>query len=272
LTFTFHLSTHSLWVFVMAVQKMVILPNGFLTLDRSVLLTGVDIGKKIKASVFSVLLFHDEGPVLIDAGLNPDGLTDPSRAWGPRAKLINPELSAADDLRCRLREFSLKITDIKKVILTHLHWDHTGSLRFFTHCPIVVQRAEYRFAFHPDSFVASQYMSNHFSSALHYDLVEGDRQILPGISVIHTPGHTPGHQSIIVRLGSGASFIFPGDTIGLQENLTLKIPASNNWSSEKALQSIHRLENLAQLLDAEIIPSHDFGKWESLKKSPEYYL
>ncbi len=186
--------------------------------------------------------------------------------------MINPELTEADDLRCRLKEFGLKITDIKKVVLTHLHWDHTGSLRFFTHCPIVVQKAEYRFAFHPDSFVASQYMPNHFPSSLHYDLVEGDQMILPGISVVQTPGHTPGHQSIIVTLASGASFIFPGDTIGLEENLTLKIPASNHWDSQKAMESIYRLENLSMLLGAEIIPSHDFGRWGSLKKSPECYL
>ncbi len=143
--------------------------------------------------------------------------------------------------------------------VTHLHWDHTGSLRFFTHCPIVIQKVEYRFAFHPDSFVAAQYMQNHLSSSLNYRLLEGDQIILPGISVVKTPGHTPGHQSVVVRLVSGASYIIPGDTILLKENLTLKIPSSNTWNPQQALDSIYRLEHLSHLLDAEIIPSHDIA-------------
>jgi N-acyl homoserine lactone hydrolase len=255
----------------MAVQKMYILPGGFLNMDRSILLAGVGMGKKIKAPIYSILLIHDEGPILIDAGLNPDGLANPEQAWGPRANLIQPELTKADDIRSRLKALNLHVSDIKKVILTHLHWDHTGGLRFFTHCPIIVQKEEYRFAFNPDSFVSSQYMPNHFPSLLNYHLLEGDQMILPGISAVKTPGHTPGHQSIIVKLASGASYIFPGDTISLAENLTLKIPTSNNWNSQQAMDSIYRLENLADLLAAEIIPSHDISKWGSLKKSPEFY-
>lgn len=229
------------------------------------------MGKKVKAPVYSILLLHGEGPILIDTGLNPDGLTDPERAWGPRAKLIQPELTQADDIRERLKELNLNVADIKTVILTHLHWDHTGGLRFFTHCPIITQKTEYRFAFHPDSFVSSQFMQNHIPFSLNYRILEGDQMIVPGISVIRTPGHTPGHQSIFVRLASGASYLLAGDAISLEENLTLKIPSSNNWNAQQAMESIYRLEHLSYLLKAEIIPSHDLGRWGSLKKSPEFY-
>jgi len=255
----------------MAVQKMYILPGGYLEVDRSIFLTAVDMGKKIKAPVYSVLLLHDDGPILVDAGLNPDGLVDPERAWGPRAKLIQPELTEADDIRNRLKELNLRVSDIKMVLVTHLHWDHTGGLRFFTHCPILVQKAEYRFALNPDSFVSAQYMQNHLPSSLNYRLLEGDQRILPGISVVRTPGHTPGHQSIVVKLASGASYILSGDTILLEENLTSKIPSSNTWNASQTMESIYRLENLSHLLGAEIIPSHDIGRWGSLKKSPEAY-
>ena len=71
----------------MAVKEIYILPGGLFTVDRSVFLTAVDIGQKIRAPVYSVVLIHDEGPILIDVGLNPDGLTDPEQAWGPRAKV-----------------------------------------------------------------------------------------------------------------------------------------------------------------------------------------
>ena len=255
----------------MAVRRMYFLPGGFINLDRSILLTGTDMGKSIKAAIYSILLVHDEGPVLVDVGLNPDGLTNPEDAWGPRAKLIKPELTEGDDIRNRLRELDLDVSDIRMVLLTHLHWDHTGGLRFFNRCPIMVQTAEYRFAFHPDAFVSAQYMRNHFDYPLNFRLLEGDQIILPGISVIKTPGHTPGHQSILVKLVSGKAYIFPGDAICLTDNLTLKIPPSNTWSSEQATDSIYRLEHLSKLMEARIIPSHDLDEWEALKKSPEFY-
>lgn len=255
----------------MSIDKMYILPGGFLDMDRSILLTGTDMGKIIKAPVYSVLIMHDDGPILIDVGLNPHGLTNPEEAWGPRAKLIKPQLTKADDIRNRLKQLDLDISDIKMVILTHLHWDHTGGLRFFKNCPIIVQKAEIRFAFNPDSFVASQYMRNHFDFNLSFQEIEGDKLIAPGVSVIRTPGHTPGHQSILVRLNSGRSYILPGDAICLEENLALKIPSSNVWSAEQAINSIHKLEHLAHILDAEIFPSHDIVQWEQLKKIPDVY-
>jgi N-acyl homoserine lactone hydrolase len=255
----------------MCVEKLFFLQGGFINIDRSIFLTGTGMGKCIKAAVYSVLLIHEQGPILIDVGLNPDGLKDPESAWGPRAKLIKPELREEDDIRNRLRELGLSTSDIRMVVLTHLHWDHTGGLRFFSHCPIMVQNAEYRFAFHPDGFVSGQYMRNHFDYPLDFRLIEGDQIILPGISVIKTPGHTPGHQSILVRLVSGKAYIFPGDAVCLRENLTLKIPSSNNWSNEQAMDSIYRLDHLSRLLKAKIIPSHDLDEWEALRKSPAFY-
>jgi N-acyl homoserine lactone hydrolase len=250
---------------------MYLFSGGILNADRSILLAGMDIGKKIKSPVTSVLLIHDYGPILIDTGLSPEGLTNPEGAWGPRAKLIKPELTKADDVRNRLAEVGLRVEDVKMVIITHLHWDHTGGLRFFTHCPIAVQKEEYRFAYQPDSFVAAQYMSNHIHFPLNYRLLEGDQILLPGISVIKTQGHTPGHQSVLIRLESGAFFIFAGDTISLEDNLTYKIPGSNTWSAQQSMDSIYRLEHLSHLLPAQIIPSHDIRKWSELKKSPDFY-
>jgi N-acyl homoserine lactone hydrolase len=253
----------------MGVKKIYLLQGGFVTADRSILLTAVDIGQKIQAPIFSVLLMHDEGPILIDTGLIPEGLTKPEEAWGPRAKVIRPQLTEADDIRNRLKELGLQPADVRMVILTHMHWDHTGGLRFFPHCPGVVQKSEHRFAYEPDSFVAAQYMQNHISFPLKFQLAEGDQSLLPGVSVVKTPGHTPGHQSILVRLETGKSYLFAGDVISLADNLKLKIPGSNTWNAQQSVESLYKLEHLSGVLDADIIPSHDMGKWSEWKKSPE---
>lgn len=255
----------------MPVQKMYLLPCGVLTADRSILLTGIDIGQKIQAPVVAALLMHDEGPILIDTGLNPEGLTDPEAAWGPRARLIQPKLTEADDIRFRLKELGLAVRDVRMVILTHMHWDHTGGLRFFDHCPIVVQRAEHRFAVQPDTFVSAQYMQSHISFPLDFRVLEGDQIVVSGVSVIKTPGHTPGHQSVLIRLNGGDSYIFAGDAVSLRENLKLKIPGSNTWSAHQAADSIYRLDHLSQLLRAPVIPSHDMSAWAEMKRTPGFY-
>jgi N-acyl homoserine lactone hydrolase len=252
----------------MAVEKIFILPGGFLDIDRSIFLSNVDMGQVIKAPVYSVLLMDTEGPILIDLGLNPDGVKEPERAWGPRAKLIKPQINEEDDVRLRLKEVGLSVSDIKMVILTHMHWDHTGALRFFPHCPIVVQREEHRFAFNPDPFISAPYMPNHFHHPVNYRLFDGDGFVAPGVSVIKTPGHTPGHQSVLINLVDGRYFLFPGDAMPLMENLERKWPLSNVFSAKQCVESLYRLEHLAQVLKAKIIPSHDLAFYEAMKKCP----
>lgn len=255
----------------MAVYSFYLLPTGIITIDRSILISGIDIGTKVKSPVYAVLLMHDEGPILIDTGLNPDGVMDPEKAWGPRAKLIKPEMTEQDTVESRLKTLNIRTKDIKMVILTHMHWDHTGSLRYFNHCPIVVQKSEYRFAFQPDSFVSGQYMNNHFNFPLQYDLIEGDRVLLPGVSVVKTPGHSPGHQSVIIKLRSGKYHIIAGDALSTFENMRLKIPGSNVWDAQLAAESIYRIEHLSLLLGADVFTSHEDVKWFNFKKIPDCY-
>lgn len=252
----------------MGVEKVFILPGGFLDVDHSIFVSAVDMGRMIKAPVYSILLLTSEGPILIDTGLNPDGVKEPEKAWGARAKLIPPQVTAADDVRKRLGEVGLKVTDIKMLIMTHLHWDHTGCLRFFRHCPIVVQREEHRFAFNPDPYLASPYMANHLDAGLDYQFVDGDCEVAPGVSLIKTPGHTPGHQSVVVRTDSGQSHVFTGDAAPLMENLRNKIPLSNTYSAKQCVDSLHRLEHLALVLGAKVHPSHDLDAYQNMNKSP----
>ncbi len=255
----------------MAVHSLYVLPAGIITIDRSILISGIDIGTKVKSPVYAVLLMHDDGPILVDTGLNPDGLIEPEKAWGPRAKLIKPEMTEEDIIENRLKALNIMIQDIRMVILTHMHWDHTGSLRYFSHCPIVVQKSEYRFAFQPDAFVSGQYMNNHFDFPLRFELIEGDRMVAPGVSVFRTSGHTPGHQSVIVKLASGKYCIIAGDALSTFENMRLKMPGSNVWDGQAATESIYRIEHLSLLLDADIFTSHEDVKWSDFKKTPESY-
>lgn len=251
----------------MAVKQVYLLDGGYMYLDKSILLWGRGYGQQQKIPACMALLVTDDGWILIDTGLNPQGVLEPEKAWGERAKVVRPELTAQDDVRSRLQELGLVTRDIKYVIHTHMHWDHTGGNRFFTEATFFVQKAEYRFAYWPDRHVQASYMRDHFDCGVHYETVEGDVEILPDITVLHTPGHTPGHQSILV-LTNGEYLLFAGDAVYTLDNFTEMLPPGNSWDPLAAVASLHKLKTIQALTDAFLLPAHDLKFWAEMPKSP----
>ncbi len=252
----------------MAVKEAYLLEGGYIKLDRSILTGGRGYGRVEMVPICMALLETDQGWVLVETGLNPQGVLEPEKAWGERAKLIHPVLTPQDDVRSRLQELGLETKDIKYVINTHLHWDHTGGNRFFTEATFFTQKSEYRFAFYPDQHIQASYMRNHFDCDVRYELVDGDVEVLPGIMLLHTPGHTPGHQSLLVTLTSGKHLIFAGDASCTLENFTEMLPPGNCWDASAAIASLHKLKTIQALMDAFLIPSHDAGIWAEMPKLP----
>lgn len=239
------------------VEKIWLLPTGGLCLDRSILLTGKDFGIKQDVPVFAVLVKTEEEYILIDTGLNPNGLTNPEKTWGERAKHLLPILTEEDNVARRLNELDVSVSDIKYVVNTHMHWDHTGGNQFFDNAIFVVQKAEYRFAMYPDSYLSGSYMSNHYNANAKYHLIEGDYTLCEGVDLLFTPGHTPGHQSVLLTMGNGSKVIIPGDSIYTKENIELMSPSGNNWCINTAVFSLNRLVTLSRFMGARMIPSHD---------------
>ena len=255
----------------MSVKSLYMLPGGMLELDKGVITYRVDSGKKVKIPVIMTLVETSDGNILFDTGLNPDGLFDPLGAWGERAAKIVSKFDPEDDVRYRLKELGLKTDDIRYVVNSHLHYDHTGGNRFFTKSKFIVQKAEYRFAHYPDDFAAAAYLKDHFDRPLDYQLIEGDRELLPGVSLVTTYGHTPGSQSMVVSLPESGTVILPGDAIYCEENIEKNIPAGNCWDPGQAMLSMHRLIHIAKRENGELFITHDPNAWKKLKPSPQCY-
>jgi len=239
------------------VKNFWILNNGSFYLDKSILISGRGMGKMIRVGAYSILLETSEGYVLVDTGLNPKGIESPEDTWGALAKVIAPHMEECDDIRSSLANLNVHPEQITHVINTHMHFDHIGGNQFFKHSVFVVQKAEYRFAMYPDSHWVESYMQNHYNSNFNYQLVEGDCELLPGIDLLYTPGHSPGHQSILITLEDGRKFIISGDAINTVENIKRALPSGRCWDEQKAIISLQKLLTISRLTNALIIPSHE---------------
>jgi N-acyl homoserine lactone hydrolase len=161
-------------------------------------------GSGEKWPVHGFAITHPDGAVLVDTG-----------AGGPE-KMLNDwrvvNVSVAD----ALAEVGLSPADISLVINTHLHFDHCGQNAVFKHAPFYVQRAELERARRESPGTADWY---DFMDA-RFELLDGDTEILPGLSVIATPGHTVGHQSVLVQTGDGSPELLIGDAAYKPRQLT----------------------------------------------------
>jgi N-acyl homoserine lactone hydrolase len=137
--------------------------------------------------VHGFVILHDQGAVLVDTGVGgPDRVLSD---W----RVVNRTVAES------LADIDLSPADITLVINTHLHFDHCGQNAIFRHAPWYVQRAEEERARveSPDLYDWFGFMSARF------ELLDGDAEILPGVRVVATPGHTRGHQSVVVSTDTG---------------------------------------------------------------------
>jgi N-acyl homoserine lactone hydrolase len=113
-------------------------------------------------------------------------------------------------------------------------------------------------------------MEHHFDFPLDYHLLEGDGQIVEGVHVVTSPGHTPGHQSVLIYL-QGKPFIIAGDAIYTRENIERNIPPGNQWSLFYAMDSMAKLRNILDREKGRLVPGHEPDLWTMIKPFPHSY-
>lgn len=144
--------------------------------------------------VHGFVVKHQSGAILVDTGIGEPG--DLLDDW----RIVNSSVADA------LAEIGLSPVDVSLVINTHLHFDHCGQNAVFSHAPFYVQRAELDRARREDPDLAGWF---DFAGA-RFELLDGDAEIVPGVRVLATPGHTVGHQSVVVEV-DGDEEVMIGD-------------------------------------------------------------
>jgi N-acyl homoserine lactone hydrolase len=255
----------------MAARELYLLDSGYSIGDRSALVAGTPPGQTFHSPITACLIKTDEGPVLVDAGAHPEGRVHPEVAMGERAPFNKLVLTEEDDLRSRLREVGVKPEEVRYVILSHLHWDHVGCCGFFPQATFVIQKAEWRFGLYPDKFLGAVYVRPLFEGIQKLDLREGDGEVVPGVSVISTPGHSPGHQAVVVSLPETGTVILARDAVMCRDNIERRLPGGLTTNPQAAMESVHRIAHLSRQMGALIVTGHEPDCWSVYRRSPEGY-
>ena len=136
---------------------------------------------------------------------------------------------------------------------THLHFDHCGNNALFPNAKFYVQAVELSYAYAPDRFQKAAYLKKSFDANLDYVPVRGKHRLTDNIILVPTPGHSIGHQSVLIK-GERKNFVYCGDAAPLRENLEKRNIPGVLYRADQALKSIDKLRSIK---NAAYIYSHD---------------
>ncbi len=227
----------------MSVKEVHLLQDGYLELDMGMLvyMKTPYYGIKYMAALKPLLVITDDENIVVDTGI----------AALPESLAKHVRYTKKRDITESLSDFGLVPDDITIVVNTHLHMDHCGNNRLFRNARQYVQRTEMEYARNPDRWMRGGYVKEFFQKS-QFELMEGDGSITSGLRVIETPGHTPGHQSVIIEAGS-KRIVYMGDACPLLENLERRDVTGIMYDPKSELASIDRLRSVG----GDYIASHD---------------
>ncbi len=239
-----------------------------------------DDRNRIQLGMRCLLIEHESGLILIDTGSGNKENAKFQDIYG----IENAGAGNRTWLEDGLAQLGVKPEDVNIVIDTHLHFDHAGGntyldeageLRFtFPNAQYIVQRGEYEMATHTNERTAASYFERNYvpiNEAGKFDLVEGVKEIVKGVTVMPTPGHTPHHQSILLESGNERA-LFLGDVIPTHAHLPLPWIMGYDVEPLVTLESKRRLLHQAEAESWTLIFEHDSTvPWGQVKHDGKTY-
>jgi N-acyl homoserine lactone hydrolase len=219
------------------------------------------------------------GPVLIDTGFHPSVAVEPRKNLGPVAHILfkDVRMEAEQAATAQLRAKGVEPSRVNVVVMTHLHVDHASAISEFPDATFVVSRAEWAAATSQGQLHG--YVRRQFDHAFDYRLLDFEGPDVESfasfgrsfdlfgdgsVRCVYTPGHTLGHQSVVLRLRRREALV-AADAVYLRRNLDevrLSHRTADDHLSERSLREIRRYAR--DTPDALIIPGHDWDAWQEL--------
>jgi len=258
-------------------MKLYFFEAGVLKSQKQYFTLGLDIGKSFDVPVPFLLIDHPKGKVLFDTGNAFEVIHEKKKHWGGMLAAYDPVMTEEQWCVNAIKKVGVQPEEIKYVLLSHLHLDHAGGVGHFPNAKYIVQREELHFAYTPDYYMKGAYIRKDFDKDVDWLILEGWRDdkldlFQDGSIIIYfTPGHTPGHQSILVNLPNSGPMFFAADACYTTQNIESNVLPGLMWNAGETVRSVQRMKNLRDLIGATIVTGHDPDGWKQFKQAPEYY-
>jgi glyoxylase-like metal-dependent hydrolase (beta-lactamase superfamily II) len=251
---------------------------GILKTQTQYLLKDTRVGAPFDIPVTFFMIRHGKEWVAFDTGNNAMVAKDPVAYWGePVTKAYMPVMKDFEEFKVQIKKLEIEPKDIKAAIISHGHLDHAGAIDNFkgTKVPIYFQKKELELIKKAvESGQKTAYIPDDFKvmNELNIQGIEGPFDVFGDQTVVAfpTPGHTEGHQSLMVRQTGGKTLVLASDAMYTIENMQEAIPPGLAWDIPQSLQGLY-VFRMMKNLGAEVVPSHDPDYWKAKPLAPKTF-
>jgi N-acyl homoserine lactone hydrolase len=230
--------------------------------DMSRWTPGLNVGTPLDVVDNCYLIRHPKGDLIWDTGI-PDSVASSSAGYGGMNGA--PVWKRAKTLAAGLTEIGVQPSAIQFIAVSHTHPDHIGNVELFPQALLLVQQAEYDW---PGPLGVARFKPEHPVKKLSGDYdVFGDGSVV----IISTPGHTPGHQSLLVKLPKAGALILSGDAVHFKDNWDNRRVPGPNFNKEQTIASMQRMADLMAQDNAQLWINHDKQQSATLHYAPQFY-
>jgi N-acyl homoserine lactone hydrolase len=238
------------------------------------------LGEEYEIPVPWFLIEHPRGLVVIDGGNAAECAEDPEKHWGATTQVYWPVMQPEQACVPAIKAAGFDPSDVRYVLNSHLHLDHTGALGMidqFPNAEVIVTRTEYEYAHAPDWFAEGAYIKADYQKpgvpwALLEETEDGYDVFGDGtIRCWRSPGHAPGHQSFEIKLANSGTFLLTVDAAYTTDHWEEKALPGFLASAVDAVRSVRKLHHIARRSDATVVTGHDPDAWPTFKHAPESY-
>jgi glyoxylase-like metal-dependent hydrolase (beta-lactamase superfamily II) len=238
--------------------------------DRSVYSPGKWQGEQVTLSCNAYLIRRGGEWIMWDTGIEDAVAKEP----GGRVIAHNIRGIVVRTIESQLEDIGLMPADVGVVILSHAHFDHVGNAGLFPHAAWYIQRREHEAMFGPD------YEGYGYAPALYQGLEQAKVELVDGgldvfgdgaVKIIPTPGHTPGHCSLLVRLPDTGPVLLSADVAHYPFNLEHRCVPAFNSDPEESRRSMEKVDAIARAEGAQLWLNHDIVQTATIPHAPAYF-
>lgn len=243
---------------------------GWLSSDLSMMLSRGS--GYVRFPVPAYLIDHPRGRVLFDTGMHPECQRDAPGRMGGLGKLFHVHYQPGEEITSRLAAMGIEPDSISHVVNSHLHFDHSGGNALFPNARIVVQRREWEAGRIPELMEANAFNPEDYDLGHLVMQVDGAHDLFGDGTIVTIPtfGHTPGHQSLKLRIAS-REIVLAADACYFKQSLEEMHLPKLCFDRSKMIDSIMLLRRMRSQ-GARIFYGHDPDFWKSVPQAPAVVL